>query len=67
MPSTKINLPENLNLYCQVYCQVVPPMKLIHFENLKIDIYENYGIKKDGLTPYVFAMKMFSTLCSSFP
>ena len=43
----KINLPENLNLYYQAYCQEVPPTKINSLENLKIEIYENfqnYGI-----------------------
>ena len=35
----KINLPENLNLYCQVYCQVVPPTKINSLENFKIEIF----------------------------
>ena len=48
VPSTKINLPENLNLYCQVpvYYQVVPPAKINSLENLKIvyEDFQNYGM-----------------------
>ena len=44
MPSTKINLPENLNLYCQVNCQEVPPMKINSFENSRIENFQNYGV-----------------------
>ena len=35
VPSTKINSPENLNLYCQVYCQVAPPTKISSLEKFK--------------------------------
>ena len=33
VPSAKINLPENLNLYYQVYCLVVPSTKTNSLEN----------------------------------
>ena len=35
----KIILLENLNLYCQVHCQVVSPTKINSLENLKIEIF----------------------------
>ena len=38
VPSTKIDLPEYLDLYCQVYYQVVPPTKINSLENLKIEV-----------------------------
>ena len=45
VPSTKINLLEDLSLYYQVYCQEVPSTKITSLENLKIDEnFQNYGI-----------------------
>ena len=42
----KINLPEYLILYCQVYRQVVPPVKINSLENLKIEILHNMKISR---------------------
>ena len=39
VPSMKINLPENLNLYCQIYCQVMPPTKI---NSLKYCVYDSF-------------------------
>ena len=46
VPSTKINLPENLNLYCQVYCQVVPPTKINSIKISRITVKNFIRLKK---------------------
>ena len=46
VPPTKY-LSENLNLYYQVYCQVVPPTTINSLENLKI-VYYDSGVGEGG-------------------